>query len=72
MFGLAPAEPSIYVKSIPIIWIVAAVGALCLTAGLYWAARGRGLSRANAVEFIHGTRYLDGRPVVFPAPVVET
>jgi uncharacterized membrane protein YkvI len=46
--------------------VVAAVLVPLLAIGMYSIARRQGLSHAGAVEFLHGTRYLNGGPVIWP------
>jgi hypothetical protein len=52
--------------------IAGAILAPLLAIGMYCLARRRGLSHAGAIEFLHGTRYLNGKPVEFPrAPLKD-
>jgi hypothetical protein len=68
MLGLAEAPASC---NIVIMWAATVVGMPLVALGMYLIARRRGLTHANAVEVLHGKRYLDGSPVNFPPMVAK-
>jgi hypothetical protein len=71
LFGLTPPEPGLYVDPVPTLWIITAIAFVCVVAGMYSVARMRGLPHSAAVGFLHGTRYLNGDPVIFPRRIVR-